>query len=113
MRYVDRGRVQLKNLTEPVELIRIVPEGADPAERLRAALPPTGPPSRRSRAKVVIAAAVAIALAVGAAIVLLPGGAEPTIAAGAVGLLSLSGTSRERWASASFRVAWFKAPGRR
>ena len=91
VRYVDRGRVHLKNLTEPVELIRIVPEGADPAERLRAALPPTGPPSRRSRAKIVIAAAVAIALAVSAAIVLLRDGAEPTIAAGAVGLLDLSG----------------------
>ena len=48
VRYVDRGRVHLKNLTEPVELIRIVPEGADPAERLRAALPPTGPAHRRS-----------------------------------------------------------------
>lgn len=91
VRYVDRGKVQLKNLTEPVELVRIVPEGVDPAERLRTALPPTGPPRRRSRAKIAIAAAVALAIAVGATIVLLPDDAEPTIAAGAVGLLSPSG----------------------
>jgi ABC-type transport system substrate-binding protein/class 3 adenylate cyclase len=91
IRYVDRGKVQLKNLPDPVELVRIVPEGVDPAERLRTALPPAGPPRRRSRAKIVIAAAVALALAVGATIVLLPGDADPTIAAGAVGLLSPSG----------------------
>jgi peptide/nickel transport system substrate-binding protein len=91
VRYVDRGRVHLKNLTEPVELIRIVPEGADPAERLRAALPPTGPPRRRSRAKIAIAAAIAVVIAVAATIVLLPDGAAPTIAEGTVGLLDLSG----------------------
>ena len=91
VRYVDRGKVHLKNLTEPVELVRIVPEGVDPAERLRTALPPAGPPRRRSRAKIAIAAAVALAIAVGATIVLLPDDAEPTIAAGTVGLLSPSG----------------------
>jgi adenylate cyclase len=31
VRFVDRGRVQLKNLTVPVEVFRILPEGADPA----------------------------------------------------------------------------------
>jgi ABC-type transport system substrate-binding protein/class 3 adenylate cyclase len=91
VRYVDRGRMQLKNLTEPVELVRIVPEGGDPAERLRATLPPTAPARRRSGAKIAIAAVVAIAITVGATIFLLPGGALPTIAAGAVGFLSLSG----------------------
>ena len=91
VRYVDRGKVQLKNLPDPVELVRIVPEGVDPAERLRAALPPPGPPPRRSRTRIAIAAAVALAIAVGATIVLLPGGGDPTIAAGAVGFLSPSG----------------------
>jgi YVTN family beta-propeller protein len=91
VRFVDRGRVHLKNLTEPVELVRVVPEGADPADRLRAALPPTPPAHRRPRAKIAIAGVVAIVIAVGATIVLLPDGAEPTIAAGAVGLISLSG----------------------
>jgi peptide/nickel transport system substrate-binding protein len=91
VRYVDRGKMQLKNLTEPVELVRIVPEGVDPAERLRTAQPPTGPARRRSRARIAIAAVVALAVAVGATIVLLPDDAEPTIEGGAVGLVSLSG----------------------
>jgi YVTN family beta-propeller protein len=91
VRYVDRGKVQLKNLTDPVELVRIVPEGVDPAERLRTALPPTGPPRRRTRVKIAIAAVVALAVAVGATIVLLPDDSEPTIAAGAVGFLGPSG----------------------
>jgi len=90
VRYVDRGKVQLKNLTEPVELVRIVPEGVDPAERLRTALP-AGPKPRRVRTKIAIAGAVALAVAVGATLVLLPNDTEPTIAAGAVGLLSASG----------------------
>jgi YVTN family beta-propeller protein len=90
VRYVDRGKVQLKNLTDPVELVRIVPEGVDPAERLRAALP-TRPHRRRSRAQIAIAAVVVFALAVAGMIVLLPDDAEPTIAAGAVGFLNPSG----------------------
>ena len=52
VRYVDRGKVQLKNLPDPVELVRILPEGVDPAARLRTALPPTGPARRRSRARI-------------------------------------------------------------
>ncbi len=90
VRYVDRGKVQLKNLTEPVELVRIAPEGVDPAERLRTALP-AGPKRRRSRAKTAIVTAAALALAVAAAIVLVPDDTEPTIEAGAVGFLSPSG----------------------
>ena len=43
VRYLDRGTVRLKNLTDPVELVRVVPEGVDPAERLQAALPAPGP----------------------------------------------------------------------
>jgi hypothetical protein len=80
VRYVDRGKVQLKNLADPVELVRIVPEGIDPAERLRTALPPSRAPHRRPRARIAIAALVTLAIAVGATIVLLPDDAEPTIA---------------------------------
>jgi ABC-type transport system substrate-binding protein len=90
VRYVDRGKVHLKNLTEPVELVRIVPEGANPAERLRTALPPA-PPRRRSRVKVAVAIAITLVVVIGAAIALLPAGADPEISAGAVGLLNLSG----------------------
>ncbi|MGH2674523.1 MAG: ABC transporter substrate-binding protein [Actinomycetota bacterium] len=90
VRYFDRGRVQLKNLPEAVEIVRIVPEGPDPAERLRTALPPAGPPPRRSRRNLLVAAAVAVALIVAAAIFVVPDD-QPTIEAGSVGLLDLSG----------------------
>ena len=91
VRYVDRGKVHLKNLTDPVELVRIVPEGVDPAERLRTALPPTGHARRRSRTKIATGAVAALAIAIAATVVLLPDDAQPRIAAGAIGLLSPSG----------------------
>jgi ABC-type transport system substrate-binding protein/class 3 adenylate cyclase len=91
VRYVDRGKVHLKNLPEPVEMVRIVPEGADPAARLRAALPPAGPLKRRSPARIAIAAVAAVAVVAAATIILLLNDAEPTIAAGTVGFLSPSG----------------------
>jgi peptide/nickel transport system substrate-binding protein len=91
VRYLDRGRVHLKNLTEPVELVRIVPEGADPVERLRTALPPSPPATRRPGPRVVVAAVVAFAVAAAATIVLLSRGSEPTIAAGAVAFVNPSG----------------------
>ncbi|HJR98095.1 MAG TPA: ABC transporter substrate-binding protein [Actinomycetota bacterium] len=91
VRYVDKGTVRLKNLTEPVDLVRVVPEGADPAERLHAALPAPEAAPRRPAGRILVAAAVAIALAVTAVVVLIR--EEPTtIAAGAVGLLSDSGS---------------------
>jgi YVTN family beta-propeller protein len=93
VRYLDKGTVRLKNLAEPVELVRVVPEGVDPADRLRVALPPQGPARRPRRAKVAVAAAVAAAV-VATAFVLLRDDAPPTIAAGTVGLLDASGNVR-------------------
>ena len=91
VRFVDRGRVQLKNLTEPVEIVRIVPEGVDPAERLRTALPPPGARGRRSRRVALAAAVVALALIAGAVIFVVVDDPPPRIEAGSVGLLALSG----------------------
>ena len=91
VRYLDRGRVQLKNLTEPVEVVRIVPEGPDPADRLRTALPPAGPPAQPSRRNAVIAGAVALALIAAATIVVIADDEAPTIEAGAIGFLDHSG----------------------
>ncbi|MGZ8615040.1 MAG: hypothetical protein ACXWX4_10230 [Actinomycetota bacterium] len=65
-----------------LELVRVVPEGVDPAERLQAALPALEAPPRRPVERILVAAAVAIALAVTAGVVLIRD--EPTtIAAGA------------------------------
>jgi YVTN family beta-propeller protein len=91
VRYIDRGKVRLKNLTEPVEVVRIVPEGIDPAERLRVAAPLTASAPRRSRAMIVGIVGIVVALALGATIFVLRRGGETTIAAGGVGLLSPSG----------------------
>ena len=93
VRYVERGRVKLKNLAEPVELVRVVPEGVDPAERLKAALPPSGPLRPRSRAKIALAAVVAATVAA-TALVVLRDDASPTIEAGTVGLVDASGSLR-------------------
>src|SRR5439155_6286229 len=38
--YVDRGAISLKGLAEPVRVIRIVPDRADPAEQFAVLLPP-------------------------------------------------------------------------
>ncbi|HET6714485.1 MAG TPA: ABC transporter substrate-binding protein [Actinomycetota bacterium] len=90
VRYLDKGTVRLKNLTDPVELVRVVPEGVDPAERLQAALPAPEAAPRRPVGPILIAAAVAIALAMTTVVVLIRD--EPTtIAAGTVGLLDGSG----------------------
>jgi class 3 adenylate cyclase len=50
--YVDRGPVHLKGLAEPVRVIRVIPEGEDPAQRLaaRPARPAAHPPARGLRA---------------------------------------------------------------
>jgi peptide/nickel transport system substrate-binding protein len=91
IRSQSRGTVRLKNIPEPVELVRILPEGEDPAERLRSSLPPSttaGP--RRRRARILIAAATAAAI-VGIGLPLLVGGDAPdTVRAGAVGALDIA-----------------------
>jgi YVTN family beta-propeller protein len=93
VRYLDKGTVRLKNLTDPVELVRVVPEGVDPAERLRAAMPAPEAAPRRPVGRILIAAAVVVALAVTVVVVLVRD--EPaTISAGAVGLLGASGDLR-------------------
>jgi len=91
VRYLDKGTVRLKNLTDPVELVRVVPEGVDPAERLQAALPAPEATPRRPVGRILIAAVVAVALAVTAALVLVRDG-PTTVAAGTVGLLDPSGS---------------------
>lgn len=88
IRFQNRGAVRLKNIPEPVELVRILPEGEDPADRLRSSIPPpgtTGP--RRERKGTLIAVGTAAALiAIGPPQLV---GSDPpdTVRAGAVGAL--------------------------
>jgi peptide/nickel transport system substrate-binding protein len=64
VRYEDRGSLSLKGLDEPVVVMRVVPEGEDPVERLQPFAPPPPPPVRKPsrRWPVVVGVAVALAL---------------------------------------------------
>jgi YVTN family beta-propeller protein len=67
IRYVERGEVHLKGLAQPVRIIRIVPEGDDPAVALApltAARRPPPPPRSRLRSWKLVAAAAAVVVAV-------------------------------------------------
>ena len=63
--YVDRGTVQLKGLEEPVRVIKVVPEGDDPADLLKpVAQPGSGKtrPQKRGGRRAALIAAIAAAL---------------------------------------------------
>jgi peptide/nickel transport system substrate-binding protein len=92
VRYLDRGSLALKNLPEPVEVVRVLPEGDDPAIRLRSSLPqPAAPPRNRRRMASLVAVGVVLAL-LAVALPFALGGDEaaPAIRAGAVALLDPS-----------------------
>jgi peptide/nickel transport system substrate-binding protein len=63
VRYEDRGTLSLKGLAEPVAIVRVVPEGDDPVERLRP-FAPSQPATRKTsrRWSVFVGAGVAMAL---------------------------------------------------
>jgi YVTN family beta-propeller protein len=62
VRYVDRGVLSLKGLSEPVAIVRVMPEDVDAVERLRPFAPPT-PPSRKTSRRLAAAVGVALVLA--------------------------------------------------
>jgi peptide/nickel transport system substrate-binding protein len=74
-RYEDRGSLTFKGMADPVVVIRVVPEGEDPAERLRLYGPaPPAPPSRPSRRWAAVGAIVAVLALVAISIPLLSSG---------------------------------------
>jgi len=64
VRYEDRGPMLLKGLDEPIVVVRVVPEGEDPIERLRPFAPPPLHAARRTsrRWPVVVGIGVVLAL---------------------------------------------------
>jgi YVTN family beta-propeller protein len=70
LRYVPGESVALKGLAEPVRLIRVLPEGDSPAERIAAVLAASRPTAQQSawRSRKVAVAAVLVAAAVVAAV---------------------------------------------
>ncbi|HYZ14355.1 MAG TPA: ABC transporter substrate-binding protein [Actinomycetota bacterium] len=77
IRYQDRGSLTFKGLSDPVTVVRVVPETGDPIERLRPFAPPAPePPPTQRRWLVPVAVAAALAL-VAVAIPLLGGDEDP------------------------------------
>jgi class 3 adenylate cyclase len=75
-RYEDRGSLSFKGISEPVVVVRVVPEGVDPVERLRQYAPPPPPPPKTSRRSVVVGAIVAVLALVAISIPLLRSGED-------------------------------------
>jgi peptide/nickel transport system substrate-binding protein len=69
--YEDRGSLSFKGISDPVVVVRVVPEGADPVERLRPYAPSQPPPPKTSRRWVVVGAIAAVLALVAIAIPLL------------------------------------------
>ena len=90
VRYEHRGSLTLKGLSDPVTVVRVVPESGDPIERLRPFAPPAPEPPRPSRRWLVpVAVAAALAL-IAVAIPLLrsDGGDSVMIGANSIALLN-------------------------
>jgi peptide/nickel transport system substrate-binding protein len=73
-RYEDRGSLSFKGISDPVVVVRVVPEGVDPVERLRPYAPPPPPPPKTPRRWVVVGAIVAVLALVAISIPLLSSG---------------------------------------
>jgi peptide/nickel transport system substrate-binding protein len=81
VRYVDRGVLSLKGLSDPVAVVRVVPEDVDAVERLRPFGPPS-PPARRISPRWAILVGVALALALVAISIPLLRSGDDTVGAG-------------------------------
>jgi peptide/nickel transport system substrate-binding protein len=80
-RYEDRGSLRFKGLSDPVTVVRIVPDTGDPIERLRPFAPPAPEPPRPSR-RWLVPIAVAAALALIAVAIPLLGGEDEAVRIG-------------------------------
>jgi peptide/nickel transport system substrate-binding protein len=74
--YVNRGSLSFKGISDPVVVVRVVPEGVDPVERLRPYAPSPPPQPKTSRRWVVIGAMLAVLALVAISIPLLSSGDE-------------------------------------
>jgi YVTN family beta-propeller protein len=63
VRYEDRGPLTFKGMSEPVAVVRVVPEGADPAERLRPFAPTPAPPKPTTTRRWAVAGGIVVVIA--------------------------------------------------
>ena len=71
VRYEDRGSLSLKGLDEPVVVVRVVPAGEDPVERLRPFVPAPPAPAKISRRWAVVGVIIMLLALVAVSIPLL------------------------------------------
>lgn len=73
VRYDDRGAMTFKNIPDPVEVVRVVPEGEDPIDRLRPFTPAPPAPTKRRSQQWAIAVGIAVVALVAISIPVLGG----------------------------------------
>ena len=77
VRYEERGSLTFKGISDPVAVVRVVPESADPAERLRPFTAPLPGPGRSRRPWILAGAAVLVVALIAVAIPLIGTNDEP------------------------------------
>ncbi len=77
VRYEERGSLTFKGISDPVAVVRVVPEGADPAERLRPFTAPLPAPGTSRRPWILAGAAVLVVALIAIAIPLIGTNDEP------------------------------------
>ena len=82
VRYEDRGSLTFKGISDPVGVARVVPEGADPVERLQPFGPPAPPSPKTRRPRVLIGAIVVVLALVAISIPLLTSGGDADVEIG-------------------------------
>ncbi|HET9248667.1 MAG TPA: ABC transporter substrate-binding protein [Actinomycetota bacterium] len=82
VRYEDRGSLTFKGISDPIAVARVVPEGADPAERLRPFAPPAPPSAKGRRPWALIGAIVVVLALVAISIPLLTSGGDAAVEIG-------------------------------
>ena len=90
-RYEDRGSLSFKGISDPVVVVRVVPEGVDPVERLRPYAPPPPPQPKTSRRWVVLGAILAVLALVAISIPLLSSGDEDAVDIGTNSVARMNG----------------------
>jgi peptide/nickel transport system substrate-binding protein len=90
-KYEDRGSLSFKGISDPVVVVRVVPEGVDPVERLRPYAPPPPTQPKTSRRWVVVGAILAVLALVAISIPLLSSGDEDAVDIGTNSVARMNG----------------------